>query len=350
MNIRISAFSLLILIASGSTLAVAEPPPAPAPFQPFNLPLSNKTSASAVILPIDADHTWMVYATRDGQIGFWMMSKQARPIPPGPTPPVPPPLEKLTIAIIEDPSSTSTAQRQVLADLTWRKRAAEQHNFLGLIPSDLRDARTGLPPANLLPFLEHAKLHALPYIIMYDHRGAITWEGPLPATAAKLLDLIPNLERKKDEPTSDNQNRLAPPPTRSSQKIQTSRSRTLSWLSISPGTLQRFCHAEGMADGNANHSPRCVAATDRTREKNFPFQSPWKITQATRSRFDLQMLGPRIGQGVGSSSLMGGTNAIDAVARFDCLSNRRNQRSRWLPWGRLPAIKPWRRLPIVCVA
>jgi len=350
MNIRIKSFFLLILIASGSIPAAAEQLPAPAPFQPFSLPLTDKTTATAVILPIDATTAYLVYTTSTGSLGFWTMTQSTTPLPPDPIPPDPTPLEKLTIAIVENPSATSAAQRQVLADLTWRKRAAEQHDFLGLIPSDLRDARTGEPPAHLLPFLERAKLHNLPWIIMCDDRGAIVWEGPLPATAAKLLNLIPNLENKTNGPPSDNPNRLAPPRTRSSRTSRNTPIQTLQRMPRTFETIRGLYHVEGVACGNADHSPRRMAGHDCSGQGKFPFGLSPGEPPAARSEINLALLGSRIGQGIRSSPLVGGTVALDVVARFDCLSNRRNQRSRWLPGRRLPAIKRWRRLPVVCVA
>jgi hypothetical protein len=103
---------------------------------------------------------------------------------------VPPTPTKLTIAVIENPATTSAADRAVLADPIWRQPAALKNTFLGIIPSDLIDKATGQPPPRLAPFLVRAGLHNLPWIIFANDAGTIIWEGSVPTTAAELAALI----------------------------------------------------------------------------------------------------------------------------------------------------------------
>jgi hypothetical protein len=91
---------------------------------------------------------------------------------------------------VEDPQTSTIEQRQILAEPTWRKLAAEKHDFRGILPANLIKKGTGKPPALLAPFLDRAKGHALPWCMFTDSGGRILWEGPLPATAKELTSLI----------------------------------------------------------------------------------------------------------------------------------------------------------------
>ena len=214
-----SLFCLLTIFAGTSTLESAVPTPAPAPGVQFTLPLTDSTNGTAVLLPTHDGEAWLVYATSSGKLGTYYLIPQNHPIPPTPDPPIPPipptpdppippPLEKLHIAIVEDPARTTLQQRDVLSDPKWRAAASSQHWFEGIIPNDVKEIKTGLPPANLLPFLERAKLHNLPWVIMCNEAGVIRWEGPLPATAEELFKLIPDMKEKKRESKNNNDKRL----------------------------------------------------------------------------------------------------------------------------------------------
>lgn len=162
----------------------------PAPMKPFSLPLTTGESATAVLLPIDDGRMWMVYATPDGKIGFWMMSQSTDPIPPDPIPPPPPEPTRLTIVAVEDPERTTQRERDVLADAGWRGLAMEKHNFMGIIPVDLIDKRTGKPPPLFLPFMDLAKGKKLPWVILGDDQGNVLWQGSLPDSPAEFTTLI----------------------------------------------------------------------------------------------------------------------------------------------------------------
>ncbi len=178
--------SWLLLIVPTAAAAV----PTPAPMKPFALPLSDGTTTEAVLLPIDADHMWMVYAQRDGKIGFWRMSRSLDPIPPDPVPPPPPEPTRLTIVIVEDPERSTQVERDILADDEWRGLAMEKHSFLGIIPVDLIDKRTGKPPPLLAPYLNLSKGKELPWMILSDDAGNVIWSGHLPESPEAVTDLI----------------------------------------------------------------------------------------------------------------------------------------------------------------
>jgi len=64
--------------------------PAPAMQTPFQLPLTDKTTAQAVLLPTLDGRAFLVYATKTGSLGLWTMS-QTNPTPPPEPQPIPPP-------------------------------------------------------------------------------------------------------------------------------------------------------------------------------------------------------------------------------------------------------------------
>jgi len=164
--------------------------PAPTPCQPFTIPLSDGTTGQALFLPITEGRAYLVYSTSAGQLASYTLTPTNPTPPPDPVPPPPPIPVKLTIAIVENPQLTSLADRQTLADPTWRKWATEKHDFIGIIPNDLIDKRTGQPPPRLAPFLDRARSHNLPWIMFTNPAGVIVWEGQVPTTATELTNLI----------------------------------------------------------------------------------------------------------------------------------------------------------------
>jgi len=191
---RRSTCCLSLLLSAALTTHSWGQTPAPAAQTKFQLPLADATTATAVILPTQAGQAWLVYATKSGMIGSYLLTPTdptppPDPLPPPPVPPVPIP-QKLTIAIVENPATTTVEQRQVLADQAWRNLAADKHTFKGIIPTDVTDKRTGKPPADLVPFLNRAALHNLPWVMFTKPDHTIVWEGQLPTTAQELLNLI----------------------------------------------------------------------------------------------------------------------------------------------------------------
>jgi hypothetical protein len=167
------------------TTAAAQTP-APALHTRFQLPLTDSTTATAALLPTHDGQAWLVYATNNGNLGTYYLTPTELP---GPDPPQPIP-QKLAIAIVENPATTTLQQRDVLSAIEWRKLATEKHNFLGIVPTDIKEAKTGLPPPALVPFLDRAKNHNLPWIILSNQTGTILWEGQLPPTSQQLTAII----------------------------------------------------------------------------------------------------------------------------------------------------------------
>jgi hypothetical protein len=164
--------------------------PAPAVQTTFALPLADKTTAQAVLLPTANGQAYLVYATPKGQLGFYLLNPTSPTPTPDPVPPVPPQPTRPKIAVVENPLTTTLEQRQVLSTPSWRDQASKKHDFIGIIPSDVIEKGTSKPPASLVPFLDRASTHNLPWVILCDQTGTIIWEGQLPTSAAELSALI----------------------------------------------------------------------------------------------------------------------------------------------------------------
>lgn len=184
-------FALWLMLTAASALSQT---PAPATHSRFQLPLTDGTTASAVFLPTLNGQAYLVYATPTGKLGLYLVTPtepSPTPEPPvPPLPPLPPVPQRLTIVIVEDPARTTQAQRSILADPTWRELAKQKHDFRGIAPKDLISKETGKPPTDLQLFLARAPADRLPWILFATSSGAILYEGPLPATAAALTELI----------------------------------------------------------------------------------------------------------------------------------------------------------------
>ena len=196
-----TSFFLSILLLSPSTPHCWGQTPAPRTMTQFALPLADNTTATAAFLPTTGGSTYLVYGTPTGRLGFFLLTAPTDPTPPNPWPPIPPtppvppappvPIpQKLTIAIVEDPATTTQQQRSILADPAWRRHAADKHHFRGIIPTDLIEKGTNKPPASLAPFLDAAKGRMLPWILLVAPDGTILFQGPLPPTTAELTATI----------------------------------------------------------------------------------------------------------------------------------------------------------------
>ena len=187
-------FGQMILPFLGCWLLGAVPTtsdvPTPELEKSFSMILSDGTKSTAVFLPAENGNLYLVYATQRGNLGFWTLTKGTGPIPPDPDPPPPPKPTRLTIVVVEDPERSTQVERDILADDRWRGLAMEKHNFLGIIPIDLVDNRTGKPPALLAPFLDLAKGKALPWTILADAKGNVVWQGHLPNSPDDFANLI----------------------------------------------------------------------------------------------------------------------------------------------------------------
>jgi hypothetical protein len=178
------------LIAWLTAQAAIGQTPAPARNKMFQLPLSDGTTANAVVIPTIEGNASLVYATAKGELVIYYLMKNEVNPEPKPNPPPPPIPQKLTIAIVEDVTKTTDDQLRVLSSLEWRNLAADNHNFLGIIPQGVIDKKTGKVPAKLDPFLKRSEGHVLPWLMFAGANGSILFEATLPQTSAEIISLI----------------------------------------------------------------------------------------------------------------------------------------------------------------
>lgn len=88
---------LLSLLLSFPVLSHGQTP-APAVQTQFALPLADKTTATAILLPMPTPGAWLVYATPSGKLGLFQVTPASpdpnpdpTPVPPTPVPPTPVP-------------------------------------------------------------------------------------------------------------------------------------------------------------------------------------------------------------------------------------------------------------------
>ena len=180
-------FILLIALSLAGPGTAGEPTPAPS--QRFALPLSDQTTTQAVFLSAPNKCLHLVYATQSGKLVFWHLS-QTEPDP-GPLPPIPPPpVKSLRIAVVHDPTKSTAQERQVMADTAWRATLPPPHEFSGIIPAGLVDPNTKTMPAAQAPFLQAAKGHALPCLVLLNESDAVVTVIDLPGSAAAILKLV----------------------------------------------------------------------------------------------------------------------------------------------------------------
>ena len=178
-------------LALGAFAGLAEgQTPAPAVNRPFILPLADGSTAAAVILPADASRSYLIFATSQGNLVWYTLTTKIDPQPPVPPVPPPPVPTTLTIAVVENPATTTWQVRAVLSSPGWRQLATTKHRFLGIIPIDAIDPDTKQPPAPFKPFLDRAKTMTLPAVIIADAAGNELTAGGVPATDADFQAVI----------------------------------------------------------------------------------------------------------------------------------------------------------------
>lgn len=164
--------------------------PTPINLQSFPLPLSDGTTGTAVFLPMPDGSAYLVVTTTTGKVGFWTLTQTNPTPPPDPVPPTPLPDDKLTLVIVEDPVKTTAQQRALLSDDAWRDFVSAKHSLIGIIPNDVKDAKTGQRPPVLAPFLGLADGQPLPWIMLYNSKGKLVYQGPLPDSSEEIISLI----------------------------------------------------------------------------------------------------------------------------------------------------------------
>jgi hypothetical protein len=183
----ILAAAAIAAIAHATNANANAPTPAPAQNTPFNLPLADNTTAQARLLSRDGTTAWLIYATKDGRLGLYILTPTT---PPEPIPPPPPPTRPVRIAIVENPTTTTQPQRHVLAATTWRRAVLPPNELIGLIPNDTKTPQTGEPPPRLKPYITAAAGKPLPLIIFADANDTVISTHALPETLDLLLKLL----------------------------------------------------------------------------------------------------------------------------------------------------------------
>lgn len=171
-----------ITIALAATLAPAQTP-APAPMITFQLPLADKTTGTAIIIPTGEGSAVLVYSTGKGQIAVIPMGKL-----PGPAPQ--PIVGPKRIAVVENPETSTDEQRALLADPKWKAAITAPDTFHGVLPYNLIDKETGQVPPAQKPFLDAARGTPLPALVVLGTAGDLRLSTTLPTTAATITAAI----------------------------------------------------------------------------------------------------------------------------------------------------------------
>jgi hypothetical protein len=117
---------------------------------------------------------------------YYLTNLEPAPTPIPPPDPQPTP-QKLSIAIVQEPSEVTPAQARVIQSPIIAAEAAKRGEFIGSITPDTRDSVTKEVPAKLAPFLAAAALRELPAVIILDQAAKVIWAGPVPETEGELL-------------------------------------------------------------------------------------------------------------------------------------------------------------------
>jgi len=197
-----SFFSLLAVAA----LAAAPAPKAdPSPPQiralvVFNVPMTNGSTAPARCENIDGKARLTILA--DGAfLDFGIVAWGPGPSPqPTPVPPTPPPPEPMWGALIIEESSQRTPQlAAILTNQEVRKHFTDGKLAFRVADPDEVDA-AGKTPADLAPWIAKAKTAGLPRLFLLGTKGGELYAGPVPATAAALLNLVKSPGKKESKP------------------------------------------------------------------------------------------------------------------------------------------------------
>jgi hypothetical protein len=164
----------------------------------FALPLADKTSAQAVLLPTVNEKVWLVYSTPTGQIGLWTMTHETSPTPTPPidppSPPDPPvPPKPSSVSVITVSESTAVALPIAVAEFLDASKST-YHAFTIAMVSDSN------PPPNALLWIGRTAGKTYPYSFVADQNGNILWEGKTPITSTSFLDLLEKFLTPKSKP------------------------------------------------------------------------------------------------------------------------------------------------------
>lgn len=175
----------LLWIALSATRSEAQTP-TPAFNIPFTFQLSDRSSANALFLPAANGAAYLVFSTKTGQIGFWLLQSSPTPTPPHPTPPpdpTPPPAPSGPRSLVTITETTPAAPSPIVLDAISAQNGSHFEFTEAMVALDE-------PPPNALKWIGKAAGKPKPYTFIVQSDGAIAWEGPTPPDAQIIL-LLP---------------------------------------------------------------------------------------------------------------------------------------------------------------
>lgn len=118
---------------------------------------------------------------------------QPNPNPgPQPNPPVPGPIGKAWVVVVEETAEARADRGRFLTDRALGDFVRSHGWSVRLVDQNVQGSN-GLPPADLVPYLNRARQKGLPYLAVVDERGIVYLEGGVPATPAALLEMFQRL-------------------------------------------------------------------------------------------------------------------------------------------------------------
>jgi hypothetical protein len=158
--------------------------------QQFMIAVADGTVATATVATIPGDKLILLIHQPDGTALIRYICKaDDTPVPVPPVPPVPVP-QKLSVAIVADPATTTPQQAAVIFDRSFHDLATKQHTNIGVISPNVRDSVTKEVPPQAEPFLRAAKGQVLPWVVFIGTDGKTVLSAPVPSSSQELIALL----------------------------------------------------------------------------------------------------------------------------------------------------------------
>jgi hypothetical protein len=192
MNHRTQLQSILLLAILALTTANASfaETASPLPASPFSIPMTDKTTATAMFLPAPNGATYLVIATPTGKLGFWTMTATTPPNDPTPLDPIKPPVDppKPAPTLARLVTITTTTPAAIAADVA-AALAAKKATYSAYTIAQVAQPDT---TADALTWIGKSAGKTLPYSFAVDTAGHTIAEGPTPTTAAAMTAFLTN--------------------------------------------------------------------------------------------------------------------------------------------------------------
>jgi len=188
----------LIYAAAAFAAAAADPQPTPSPLGQCQIPLSDGTTTTAAFMPGPNGTLSLVYIGPQNSLVILTIGGDHPTPPPNPIPPPDPTPQLYRFAIIENPTSSTPAQRMVMSSSTWRGHRPANVICDGILPTKLTDPATGETPAPLKRYYAAAASLPLPRLIIFGPQPTPVFNSELPATPQRLLEILTNPEATKN--------------------------------------------------------------------------------------------------------------------------------------------------------